>query len=151
MRWSLRRDREPDDGTGRPPSPAHHRHRPVRILAAVLALVLITLACVIGGWAYSTERAQRSTAYSSGPLITPDRIVVAAAVKRVDAAADDLVIRVLVVPEGALAEQNSALAPAQDLVVEGTSLTTGMLSFPAGQRLVAQDLILCLASGQIAN
>lgn len=151
VRWSLRHDRERDDGTERSQPPTHHQHHPARVVAAVLAVLLVAIACAIGGWAYGTERAQRDTTYSSGPLASPDRIVVEAAVKRVDAAADDLVIRVLVVPEGALAEPNSALAPAQDLVVEGTSLTKGALSFPAGQRIAAQDLNFGLDSGQIAD
>jgi hypothetical protein len=120
--------------------------RPVKTVAVV---VLVAIAASVGLWLHSMERTAGDTWHSVG-TDDPDRIDVNASVQRVDAAAREVVLRVLVVPRGKLGEDNG-LAPTAELRLLNSSSLRGDQVFPAHQRISGTDLPIALSGGAVTD
>ncbi|QIB48672.1 DUF4436 domain-containing protein [Streptomyces aureoverticillatus] len=69
----------------------------------------------------------------------PDRVDIEASVQRVDAAARELTLRVLVTPRGNLAEAGG-ISPAQTLTLQTSSSIRRDLTYPAHSRIATVDV-----------
>jgi Domain of unknown function (DUF4436) len=118
------------------------RPRGWRALAVPLGVVVaVVLAVAIGAAGFFAEFASRDVEYTIAGETSPDAVAVHVTVQRVEAAARELVLQVLVVPEGSLADPGTVPAtPAKDLVVDTSSLTTAPLTFHAHDRITAREL-----------
>ncbi|HEX4249474.1 MAG TPA: DUF4436 family protein [Pseudonocardia sp.] len=107
-----------------------------------LALALgVVLAVAIGAAGFFAEFASRDVQYTIADDNARDAVAVQVTVQRVEAAARELVLQVLVVPEGSYADPGAEPAtPAKDLVLDTSSLTTAPLTFPAHDRITAREL-----------
>lgn len=124
--------------------------RSVPLPAKVVAVVaLVAVAAGIGLWLHSVDRTAGDTYHSVGTT-APDRVDVNASVQRVDAAAREVVLRVLVVPLGKLGEDDG-VAPAADLKLLSSSSLRGDQVFPAHQRISSIDLPIPLSGGTVTD
>jgi hypothetical protein len=127
-------------------------HGRARVWALIVAVPLsVALACLLGVGLYLGEREGREAYYYTLPSAAPDKLVINASVQKVDVAANDIDLRILVDPQGSLSDGKDTLYPAQDLVVESNSLSKGTLQFPANQRIASQDLTVSLEKGQVTD
>ncbi|MGW3044324.1 DUF4436 family protein [Kitasatospora sp. NPDC001159] len=108
------------------------------------------MACGVGLLAFRADVKSQPGGISTGAADVADRLSITASVQRVNAGRDDLDLRVLVVPHGALSAAGGD-APARDITVATSGITRGTLTFPAGQRIGAQDLLVELESGEFAD
>jgi hypothetical protein len=120
--------------------------RPVKA-AAVVALVAI--AAGLGLWLHSADRTAGDSWHSIGTT-EADRIDVNASVQRIDAAAREVVLRVLVVPRGKFGE-DEGLAPVTELKLLTSSSLRGDQVFPAHQRISSFDLPIALSGGAVTD
>ncbi|MCF2527461.1 DUF4436 family protein [Yinghuangia soli] len=145
--------RDPARGQGRDPD-GGRRHGPgkrrrIAVAGAVAAVVAAVLAT--GVWLQFGERADLDTRYRAVPAgADADRVDVTATVVRVDAAARELVLRVLVTPRGALAE-DGGLAPAVDLALQTSPQVRGDLNYRAHTRIATTDLAVALSGGSVTD
>lgn len=115
-----------------------------RVAVAVPVGVLLAIAVGAGGFfGEFVSRDVEHTVTNGGN--TADLVSVRATVQRVEAASRELVLQVLVTPKGAYAERGDQSTPAQQLVIDTSSLTTAPLSFPARERITAKELRVPLA------
>jgi uncharacterized protein DUF4436 len=119
-----------------------------KIKTVVLAL-LLPVAAGLGLWLHSVDRTAGDTWHSVGTA-EPDRIDVNASVQRVDTAAREVVLRVLVVPRGKLGE-DGGLAPAAELRLLNSSSLRGDQILPAHQRISSTDLPIALSGGAVTD
>lgn len=136
-----------------PPSPSP-RPRPRRfgtsILPVVLPLaVLILVAVSVGSWLQVSERETNDTVHAVGSR-APDRVDVEATVQSVDAAARELVLRVRVIPRGALGEEDGT-APVADLSLQTSVATLSDLAFTAHERLAPKDVQVATTGGSVGD
>ncbi|MEY9908768.1 hypothetical protein ABIA35_005001 [Catenulispora sp. MAP12-49] len=127
--------------------PAHPR----TWAAMVGAVALVALATLIGVYLSHLDRGGRHSGFEAGAAGVPDRVDIVATINQVNAARNDADLRVFVSVTGAYAEDESGVYPKQDVTVSTSSLSTGELAFPAGKRIVAQDTLLDLVGGDIAD
>jgi len=127
-------------------SPKTRLPRPLKI---ILVLALVAIAAGLGLWLHSIDRTAGDTWHSVGTS-DPDRIDVNASVQRVDAAAREVVLRVLVVPHGKLGE-DEGLAPTSELRLLNSSSLRGDQVFPAHQRISSIDLPVALSGGVVTD
>lgn len=121
-----------------------------RLLAAGLALLAVAVAAAVGIWLQFGERQALDTRYRAGGTSAPDRVDITASVQRVDAAARELVLRVLVTPRGSLGEAGG-ISPTQTLTLQTSSSVRDDLTFPAHSRIAAVDVPVTLTSGSITD
>ncbi|WP_051854832.1 DUF4436 family protein [Streptomyces sp. NRRL B-1347] len=120
-----------------------------RLLTAGLVLLAVAAAAAIGVWLQVGERQDLDTRYRAGASV-PDRVDIAASVQRVDAAARELVLRVLVTPRGSLAEAGG-ISPAETLTLQTSPSVRGDLTFPAHSRIASVDVPVTLTAGSITD
>lgn len=128
--------------------PPHPRVRPWRAYAVAVTIVLLVVAGLL---LYLDERSSRGNSQTVGTAPGPDRVTVHVVLQRVDAAAQTLVAKVLVQPEGALAREENLLVPAQDVEVGTTSLEQRTLRYPAGQQIAAGTVSFDLFDGRVSD
>ncbi|AHH95296.1 DUF4436 family protein [Kutzneria albida] len=101
----------------------------------------VVLAVGLGALGFFSEFSSRNVDYTIGDESHPGNAVnVLTTVQRVDAAPREMVLQVLVMPRGSYADNGNETAPAKDLVVETSSLTTAPLTFKAHERITAREL-----------
>ncbi|MFD5699834.1 DUF4436 family protein [Streptomyces lasiicapitis] len=130
------------------------RRRPLppphgRLLLTGLALLSVAAAAAIGIWLQFGEREAMDTRYRAGEA-APDRVDIEASVQRVDAAARELTLRVLVTPRGNLAEAGG-IFPAETLTLQTSSSIRRDLTYPAHSRIATVDVPVTLTSGSITD
>ncbi|WP_078911680.1 DUF4436 family protein [Streptomyces sp. NRRL WC-3742] len=128
--------------------PPHPRVRPWRAYAVVATIALLVVAGLL---LYLDERSSRGHAQTVGTAPGPDRVTVHVVLQRVDAAAQTLVTKVLVQPEGSLAREENLLVPAQDVELGTTSLEQRTLRYPAGQQIAAGTVSFDLFDGRVSD
>ncbi|MGA5816797.1 DUF4436 family protein [Kitasatospora sp. NPDC094028] len=129
--------------------PPHPKVRPWRAYAVVATIVLLVAAGLL---LYLNERSSRTHQQVAGtPVTSPDFLQVNVTLQRVDAAAQTLTSKVLVVPYGALEAPDNLLVPAQDVVLETTSLEQTVLKYPAGQQIPSSAVAFNLYGGRITD
>lgn len=101
----------------------------------------MVLAVAVGAAGFLAEYASRDVQYTILDEDAADSVAVQVTVQRVDAAARELILQVLVVPQGSYADPGVQPAtPAKDLVLDTSSLTTAPLTFRAHDRITAREL-----------
>ncbi|MFE6067494.1 DUF4436 domain-containing protein [Streptomyces sp. NPDC056525] len=118
-------------------------------LSVGLVLLAVAAAVLCGLWLQFGERQDLDTRYTAGGQ-APDRIDIDASVQRVDAAGQELVLRVLVTPRGELAEAGG-ISPAENLTLQTSSSVRGDLTFPAHSRIATVDVPVTLTGGPITD
>nr|WP_236796197.1 DUF4436 family protein [Amycolatopsis sp. GM8] len=118
-----------------------------RAVAAGIAGVVIAVG--LGLWLHSVDRTTGESWHSIGAG-SPDRVDVYATVQRVDAAAREVVLRVLVIPRGRLGEDDGS-APAGELRLLTSSSLRGDQLLPAHQRIAGSDLPVPLSGGPVTD
>ncbi|RPF43883.1 uncharacterized protein DUF4436 [Streptomyces sp. Ag109_G2-6] len=111
--------------------------------------VLIVAAVAVGSWLQFSERQAGDRVRTAGSTAA-DRVDVEATVQRVDAAGRELVLRVRVVPRGALGEEDGT-APVAGLGLQTSAATLGDLAFKAHERLTPRDVQVALTGGSIGD
>ncbi|MFE1793078.1 DUF4436 family protein [Streptomyces sp. NPDC059525] len=130
-----------------PPPP---RRSGTSVLPVLIPIaVLIVAAVAVGSWLQFSERQAADTVRTAGSGAA-DRVDVEATVQRVDAAGRELVLRVRVVPRGALGEEDGT-APVADLGLQTSAATVGDLAFKAHERLTTRDVRVALSGGSIGD
>ena len=115
------------------------------------AVAMVALATGIGVYLSHLDRGGRHYGFGAGATQAPDRVDVLATINRVDAPRNEAAVRVFVSVEGAYSEDDSGVYPKQDVTVSTSSLSSGELTFPAGRRMVSQDVSMDLPGGDIAD
>ncbi|WTW93496.1 DUF4436 domain-containing protein [Streptomycetaceae bacterium NBC_01309] len=134
--------------SGAEPGPRRRRLRgPAAVTAAVIVAVLA--AAGLGAWLQFGERAAQDARHATGST-APDRVDIAASVQRVDAAARELSLRVLVTPRGRLADPDG-LAPAGDLAILTSASVRQDLNHPAHTRIATTDVPVALGGGAVTD
>ncbi|MFJ6509877.1 DUF4436 family protein [Streptomyces sp. NPDC091406] len=123
---------------------------PARSLAAGLVLLVVASAAAVGVWLQFGERQALDTRYRAGGTAVADRVDITASIQRVDAAARELVLRVLVTPRGSLGEAGG-ISPTQTLTLQTSPSVRGDLTFPAHSRIATVDVPVALTSGSITD
>ncbi|MFF3209633.1 DUF4436 family protein [Streptomyces sp. NPDC002886] len=120
------------------------------MLPVLLPIAFLILAAVaVGSWLQFHERQVIDTVHTVGSTAR-DRVDVQASVQRVDASARELVLRVRVIPRGALGEEGGA-APVADLGLQTSEATLGDLEFKAHERITTKDLQVAVTDGSIGD
>ncbi|MFE7160897.1 DUF4436 family protein [Streptomyces sp. NPDC057636] len=134
-----------------PPSdPPGPRRSGWAILPVLLPIVVLIVAAVsVGSWLQLTERQAVDAVHTVGSSAA-DRVDVEGVVQRVDATANELVLRVWVTPRGALGEAQGA-APVADLSLQTSGATLGDLEFTAHERLATRDVQVALTGGSVSD
>ncbi|WP_049871735.1 DUF4436 family protein [Catenulispora acidiphila] len=127
--------------------PAHPR----TWAAMVGAVLIVALATLAGVYLSHLDRGGRHYGFGAGATQVPDRVDVLATINRVDAPRNEASVRVFVSVEGAYAEDDTGVYPKQDVTISTSSLSSGELTFPAGKRIVSQDVRMDLPGGDIAD
>ncbi|MEU6124067.1 DUF4436 domain-containing protein [Streptomyces sp. NPDC047123] len=129
---------------------SRHLPRPRgRLLPAGLVLLAVAAAAAVGVWLQFGERQDLDTRYRAGSA-APDRVDITASVQRVDAAARELVLRVLVTPRGGLAEAGG-VSPARTLTLQTSSSIRRDLTYPAHGRIATVDVPVTLTAGSVTD
>ncbi|WP_369184435.1 DUF4436 family protein [Streptomyces sp. Y1] len=128
--------------------PPHPRVRPWRAYAVVAVIALLVAAGLL---LYVDERSSRGHAQVAGAAPGPDFLEVDVVLQRVDASAQTLSAKVLAQPHGALEAPGGALVPAQDLVLETSSLEQTVLRYPAGQQIASTTVAFNLYGGRVTD
>jgi hypothetical protein len=101
----------------------------------------VVIAVTIGALGFFAEFSSRNVEYTIGGDAPAAGVVsVEITVQRIEAATREMVLQVLVVPSGSYADQGQSTAPAKDLVLDTSSLTTAPLTFRAHDRITAREL-----------
>ncbi|WP_083255257.1 DUF4436 family protein [Amycolatopsis orientalis] len=119
------------------------------VVKAVATVLAVVIAAGLGLWLHAADRTDGDTGHWAGSR-APDRIEVNASVLRVDAAAREAVLRVLVVPVGRFGEDDG-VAPAGELRLLNSSSLRGDHVFPAHQRISSLDLPIALTGGAVTD
>ncbi|WP_188316927.1 DUF4436 family protein [Solihabitans fulvus] len=123
------------------------RRRVTRVIAVLIATMAVA---GIGIALYYDERSSRSLGYEVGNAGTPDRVELAATVQQVDGVSGQLHVHLLVRVEGRL-QDGDDLTPAEPLTVDTSSLTQGLLRFPAHERMSPADLTMSITDGVVQD
>ena len=115
------------------------------------AVFLVALTTLAGVYLSHLDRGGRHSGFGAGATAEPDRVDIVATINQIEAARNDAQVRVFVTVVGGFAQDGDDLFPAQDLVVETSSLSAGELTYPAGKRIVSKDMIMDLPGGDIAD
>ncbi|MGL3804896.1 DUF4436 family protein [Paeniglutamicibacter sp. R2-26] len=121
-----------------------------RKLFGPLAALAVLLAIAAGSWLQYGERTALEAVHQAGDPEAADRIDVTATIQRVDAAARELTLRVLVVPRGALSD-DGGISPNADLSLLTSPDVRQDLSFPAHTRIASVDVPVALSGGSISD
>lgn len=130
-------------------SPRPRRFHGSIVPVLILIAFLIVAAVAVGSWLQFTERRSVDTVHTVGSSAT-DRVDVEAVVQSVDAAGRELILRVWVIPRGALGEDDGA-APVADLSLETSGATHSDLEFAAHEGLATRDVQVALTGGSISD
>ncbi|QKW09842.1 DUF4436 family protein [Streptomyces sp. NA04227] len=120
-----------------------------KLFAPGLVALAVATAVALGVWLQYGERIGADTRHTAGSGAA-DRVDITTSVQKVDAAARQLTLRVLVTPRGGLAEAGG-LSPARDLVLQTSSAVRGDLSFPAHSRIATAQVPVTLTDGSITD
>lgn len=115
------------------------------------AVLLVALATLVGVSLSHLDRGGRHSGFGTGATSAPDRVDIVATITSVEASRNDAQVRIFASVEGAYAQGGDPFYPAQDVTVETSSLSSGELTYPAGRRMVAKDLVMDLPGGDIAD
>lgn len=118
----------------------------IKVIATALA---VAIAAGLGLWLHAADRTAGDTGHWVGTQ-APDRVEVNASVLRVDAAAREAVLRVLVIPRGRFGEDDG-VAPTGELRLLNSSSLRGDHVFPAHQRISGLDLPIALTGGAVTD
>jgi hypothetical protein len=124
---------------------------PRRIGQALLVIVAIAVLAGVGTFGYLNQRDLGQSEYATGDGAAPDGVELDVTLQRVDPSARQLTVVVLAHPRGRFAEDGDNLVPAQDLVIDTSSLTQGTLRFPAGDRVSAQNVTVGFDTGVLTD
>jgi Domain of unknown function (DUF4436) len=111
-----------------------------RLLRQVVPLIVLAGLVAAGLVLYGDERDVQQQAYGLGDARSANRLDLTITVEKMNPAAQQLTMRVVAVPEGDLAAEAGSLVPSRAITLETTSLTTTMLSYPAGQPAAVTEL-----------
>ncbi|MFD7453987.1 DUF4436 family protein [Kitasatospora sp. NPDC059827] len=136
------------DARVRATSATRPKVRPWRAYAVLVAIVLFVAAGLV---LYSDERSTRGRAQEVGVDHPSDFLEVDVVLQRVDAAAQTVAAKILVVPHGALGTSGIQQIPAQDVALETTSLEQTVLKYPAGQPIPSSPVSFSLAEGRVTD
>ncbi|MER7672574.1 DUF4436 family protein [Kitasatospora sp. NPDC096128] len=123
----------------------------VRPWRAYAVLVTIALFVAAGLLLYSDERSTRGRAQEVGVDHSADFLEVDVVLQRVDAAAQTVAAKILVVPHGALGTSGIQQIPAQDVALETTSLEQTVLRYQAGQPIPSSPVSFSLLEGRVTD
>lgn len=115
--------------------------------AGLLVLVAVGVLATLGIVGYQHDRGVSQTDYTTGDTASHDGVELDVTVQRVDPTARQLALVVLAHPRGRYAKDDDPLVPAQQLVIDTSSLAQGTLTYPAGDRIVARNLTIGLDTG----
>jgi hypothetical protein len=115
------------------------------------AVVFVVLATLVGVYLTHLDGGGRHYGFGVGATQAPDRVDVLATINRVDASRNEAEVRVFVSVAGAYAEDDTGVYPKQDVTVGTSSLSSGELTFPAGKRIVSQNMLMDLPTGDVAD
>lgn len=113
--------------------------------------VLIVLLVAAGIYGYYDERGSREVYSEVGPTGDGDRVELDLTAQRVDAPARELVLQVLPRLHGSRADKGNELVPAEDLVVETSSMATTTLRFKAHERVSLKEVRVALDEGVVSD
>ncbi|SEK70983.1 DUF4436 family protein [Rhodococcus maanshanensis] len=127
------------------PRPSGRRRLLVPAAAAAAAA-----AVGAGIWLQIGERQDLDAVHVSGASEPVDRVDIEASVQRVDAAARELTLRILVTPRGALSD-DGGLSPNEDLTLLTSPDIQQDLTFRADTRISTVDVPVALSGGSITD
>ncbi len=119
------------------------------VFKAIATVLTVAIAAGLGLWLHAADRTAGDTGHWVGTH-DPDRIEVTASVLKVDAAAREAVLRVLVIPLGRYGEDDG-VAPSGELRLLNSSSLRGDHVFPAHQRISSLDLPIALTGGAVTD
>jgi hypothetical protein len=122
-----------------------------RVSQGLLVLLAVAALAGLGIFGYSHERDLRQAEYATGDSAAHDGVELDVTVQRVDPTARQLAVVVLAHPRGRYAQGGDPLVPAQNLVIDTSSPSQGTLRFPAGDRIVAQNVTIGLDTGVLTD
>lgn len=121
------------------PTARSQRSRWLLLIAALLTVLVVSTAT----WYAATGAAGTQGALQAGTNDQPDRVDIHASLVRVDPARDEMLLRMVVTPQGSLGD-GGGLTPTQDLEIQTSAAVKTDLSFPAGERMSAVDVVVAL-------
>ena len=121
--------------------------RKVRIVAVGVVIAVLAAGGIVG---YRTDTWTRKIDYVVGDD-NPNRVELDVTLQRVDVTARELDLRIIPKLLGNLAEDGVAEIPATDVTVDTTSLTTGVLTFRAHDRVSLQDVRMGVDDGLVSD
>jgi hypothetical protein len=116
---------------------------------AVVVVVLIGLLTAGSLSVYFAERHQGQTATVVGDTTSADRVDIIVGVQKLDSSAGELSTQLIIVPQGALADD--AQNPKQDLTVATNGLKADSLVFKAGQQPSLVNVNFLLTDGVVTD
>jgi Domain of unknown function (DUF4436) len=122
------------------------RWRRARLIGSLAAIAVL---CAAGVGLYLDERSAEETKYFAGARRAANRVDLDVTVQQVDATNGDLIMRVLVTPQGALARADGT--PASNLAVDVGSSIAAELHFPAGQPIAEQSVRVSIENSGIVT
>ena len=115
------------------------------------AVLLVALTTLLGVYLSHLDRGGQYSGAGAGATSAPDRVDIVATINRVEAVRNDAQVRVFVTVFGKYAKDGNGVFPTRDLTVETSSLSAGELTYPAGKRIVSQDMVMDLPGGDVAD
>jgi hypothetical protein len=121
--------------------------RKVRIVAVGVVIAVLAAGGIVG---YRTDTWTRKIDYVVGDD-DPNRVELDVTLQRVDVTSRELDLRVIPKLHGNLAQDGAPDIPAGDIEVDTTSLTTGVLTFKAHDRVSLQDVRMGVDDGLVSD
>ena len=102
----------------------------------------VAVAITIGALGFFGEFSSRNVEYTIAGSTSPSdgAVTVQVTVQRIEAAAREMVLQVLVIPAGSYTDAGDPTQPSKDLVLDTSSLITAPLTFKAHDRITAKEL-----------
>lgn len=104
-----------------------------RVARNTVPLIVLAGLVTAGLLLYQSDRDSRQLQYQTGDNQAADRLDLQVIIEKMNAAAQQLTLRLTAVPQGALATGPDSGTPSRDLTVDTTSQATPVLRYPAGQ------------------
>ncbi len=101
----------------------------------------VAVAVAIGALGFFGEFSSRNVEYTiADNAPATDSVTVQVTVQRIEPAAREMVLQVLVIPAGSYTDAGDPTQPSKDLVLDTSSLITAPLTFKAHDRITAREL-----------